>query len=121
MEVAAFAGRWRIDWMSGWDQDYVDLEVPGHISFDKGNACSFQFGLLHGQMDCRVDARLPQRVEFTWCGFDERDELTGRGHAEIVDGELRGHLYFHHGDDCAFHAVRQTAGARRAQCKRRAG
>lgn len=22
----------RIVWMSNWDQDYVDMEVPGHIT-----------------------------------------------------------------------------------------
>lgn len=104
-----FIGPWRIVWMSGWDQDYVDMEVPGHITFETGRSGSFQFGLVEGQMDCHSDRRHNQSIEFTWCGFDEGDELSGRGRAEIVDGELHGHLYIHLGDDSAFRAVRQAA------------
>lgn len=104
-----FAGPWRIVWMSNWDQDYVDMEVPAHVTFETGRAGSFQFGLVQGHMDCRFDRQHAQRIEFTWDGFDENDEMTGRGHAEIVDGELRGHLFIHQGDDSAFRAVRQDA------------
>lgn len=103
-----FVGTWRIVWMSGWDQDYVDMEVPGHFAFESGRSGSFQFGAVQGQMDCRTSSRPTPRVEFTWRGFDEGDDLTGRGHAEIVDGELSGHLYIHDGDDSAFRAVRQA-------------
>jgi len=89
------------------------MEVPGHITFGAGRSGSFQFGLLQGQMDCKIDKQ-SQRIEFTWSGFDEGDELTGRGHAGIVEGELRGHLYIHLGDDSAFRAVRQAVGIRKA-------
>lgn len=118
MADAVFAGPWRIVWMSGWDQDYVDMEVPGHITFDKGSAGNFQFGLVQGQMDCRSDKQQERRIEFTWHGFDEGDELTGRGHAAIVDSELQGHLYIHLGDDSAFRAVRQTAAAQKSARQR---
>lgn len=90
MADAVFAGSWRIVWMSDWDQDYVDMEVPGHITFDKGSTGSFQFGLVQGQMDCRVDKQRERRIEFTWHGFDEGDEMTDRGHAEIKNGDLQG-------------------------------
>lgn len=59
-------------------------------------------------MDCRRDEQQDQRIEFTWQGFDEGTELAGRGHADIVDGELHGHLFIHRGDDSAFRAVRQN-------------
>ncbi len=98
----SFIGTWRIVWMEGWDQDYVDMEIPGHISFGKNNIGNFQFGLVQGQMDYRVNAN---RVEFTWSGFDEGDEMNGRGYAEIENDELRGHFYIHLGDDSAFRAV----------------
>ena len=103
-----FTGPWRIVWMSGWDQDYVDMEVPGHITFGTGGTAVFQFGLVQAQMDCRIDDRQDRRIEFTWHGFDEGTELTGRGNAEIVGSELHGHLYIHLGDDSAFRAVRQS-------------
>lgn len=64
-------------------------------------------------MDCKPDRRQSERIDFTWHAFDEGDELTGRGHAEIVNGELRGHIYIHLGDESAFRAVKQAQSARR--------
>lgn len=108
-----FIGPWRIIWMSDWDQDYVDMDVPGHFSFGPGGSGSFQFGMVQGQMDCKPDQRQSPRIEFTWIGFDEGDELTGRGHAVVVAGELQGHIYFHLGDDSAFRAVKQPPPVRK--------
>lgn len=97
-----FIGTWRIVWMETWDQDYVDMEVPGHITFGKNHIGNFQFGLMQGEMDYRVNAN---RVEFTWGGFDEGDEISGRGFAEIENDELRGHFYIHLGDESPFRAI----------------
>lgn len=91
--------------MSEWDQDYVDMEVSGHMTFEAAEDGRFQFGLVKGEMDCRWQG---QRVDFSWRGFDENDEVGGRGYAEIVDNELHGHLYFHMGEDSAFRALRQA-------------
>lgn len=44
MTRSPFPGRWRITWLSGWDQEYVDLKVPGHVTFANGRAGSFQSG-----------------------------------------------------------------------------
>jgi hypothetical protein len=99
-----FRGTWRIVWMAGWGQDYVDMEVPGYIAFEKNGLGNFQFGLVQAQTDCRVHGN---RVEFTWSGFDECDEISGRGFAELVRNELHGRLYIHLGDDSAFRAVKQ--------------
>jgi hypothetical protein len=115
-----FTASWRIVWMSEWDQDYVDMEVPGHITFGAGRSGSFQFGLVRGTLDYRIDKCSSLRIEFTWHGFDEGDELTGRGHAELVDNELRGHYYVHLGDDSAFRAIRQGAAPKPTR-KSRAG
>lgn len=101
-----FAGNWRIVWMSSWDQDYMDMDGPAHITFGPGRAGSFQFGMAQGQMDCKPAAQRAH-VDFTWHGFDEGTEHMGRGHARIVGGKLQGHLYFHLGDDAAFRAVRE--------------
>jgi hypothetical protein len=32
---ASFVGRWRIVEMELWDQKFVDLESPGHITFNR--------------------------------------------------------------------------------------
>jgi hypothetical protein len=31
--------------MSSWDRDYVNMDVPGHITFGAGRSRSFQFGM----------------------------------------------------------------------------
>ena len=113
-----FAGAWRIIWMSAWDQDYVDMDGPGHIAFGAGRSGALQFGMVQGQMDCRPAEPRENGVEFTWHGFDEGTEHMGRGHARIVAGELQGHLYFHLGDDSAFRAVRQPTPARQRRAAR---
>ena len=100
-----FRGTWRIIWMDSWEQDYLDMEVPAYIAFEKNNLGDFQFGLVQGQTDYRVHGL---RVEFTWSGIDENDEVSGRGFAEIAHGELLGHIYIHLGDDSAFRAVNQA-------------
>ena len=92
MVDSVFTGPWHIVWMSAWDQDYVNMEVPDHITFGKELNGNFQFGMAQGQMDCKLDKLQSHRLEFTWHGFDEGDELTGRGHAAIVKDELHGQL-----------------------------
>ena len=94
-----FIGQWRIVGIDGWDQDYVDMEVPGHFTFEKRGVGNFQFGLVQAQLDYRVAGN---RIDFTWSGFDENNEISGRGFADIVRNELCGHLYIHLGDDSAF-------------------
>ena len=117
MARVQFAGPWRIVWMSTWDQDYVDMDGPGHVTFGAGRSGSFQFGMVQGQLDCKV-ADQGDRIDFTWHGFDEGTEHTGRGHARIVASELQGHLYFHLGDDSAFRAVRPPTSVRRPKTGR---
>lgn len=77
------------------------MDGPGHITFGAGRSGSFQFGMVQGQ-----------RIDFTWYGFDEGTEHTGRGHAGIVAGELQWHLYFHLGNDSALRTVCQPTSAR---------
>ena len=104
MATNPFLGQWRIVWMDGWDQDYVDMEVPGHITFEKSGIGNFQFGLMQAETGYQVDGN---RTEFTWSGNCEYDDMSGRGFAEIVQEELRGHLYIHPGNDSAFRAIKQ--------------
>ena len=42
MATNPFLGQWRIVWMDGWDQDYVDMEVPGHPYIHPGNDSAFR-------------------------------------------------------------------------------
>jgi hypothetical protein len=107
-ESRRIVGRWRITEMDNWDQEAVDLVEPGFIEFDEDGLGGLGFIAVTGELDCR-DADRDGRpgVEFSWQGSDEGDDVSGRGWAALnPDGTLEGHIYFHLGDDSAFHAER---------------
>lgn len=102
-----YVGRWQIVEMEAWDQEYVNMEVPGHFTFRKDGSGRFQFGLVQGEMDCRLEITGGNaRIAFSWEGQEELDPASGRGWAVIEDGELKGRIFFHQGDDSAFRASR---------------
>ena len=103
-----FYGNWRINEMELWDQEFVDAEVPGYIHLSNDGMGEFQFGYVHGFMDCRYSKQNGKDVvEFSWEGNDEMDQALGRGFATIKSGILDGHLFFHQGDDSEFKAIRE--------------
>ena len=106
--VTAIVGRWRIIEMDLWAQEDVDLVTPGFIEFEPDHMGSLGFIAVQAGIDWRDTPRNGcPGVEFSWEGFDEGDPTTGRGWAVIEgDGTLRGHLFFHLGDDSAFRAER---------------
>jgi hypothetical protein len=106
-QMKAFAGKWRIAEMEVWDQDYVDMEVPGYIRIGSDGTGQFQFGLISGDIDGRVEqcGNMP-RFEFSWSGHDENDQACGRGWAVIENDELHGRIYLHLADDSAFRATK---------------
>ena len=104
-EINPFIGTWSIMEMEAWDQEYVNMEVPGHFTFKKNGTGLFQFGLVQGEMDGRMDnygGR--ERIEFSWEGRDELDSASGRGWAVIENGKLCGRIFIHMGEDSAFRA-----------------
>lgn len=108
MSKSKFLGTWQIAEMEAWDQDYIDAEIPGFISFDQRGMGEFHFGYVHGYMDCHYTKRDGnEAVEFSWEGNDEMDPASGRGFATIKDGNLVGHLFFHEGDNSEFKALRK--------------
>jgi hypothetical protein len=79
-----YIGRWRIIEMEQWDQDYIDLVVPGYIAFGDDNMGAFQFGTVEGSLDYRIEPYTnTERLEFSWEGSDEMDPVGGRGWAII--------------------------------------
>jgi hypothetical protein len=56
MNAASFVWRWRIVEMELWDQEFVDLESPGHITFDRGGRGELHFGAVDVTLDWRVSA-----------------------------------------------------------------
>jgi hypothetical protein len=103
-----YLGTWRIIEMEQWDQDYIDLVVPGYFAFREDNLGEFQFGTVHGEIDYRVEPyQGTERLEFSWEGEDEMDPVSGRGWAIIEDGQPQGRLYFHEGDESGFVAAKE--------------
>jgi hypothetical protein len=72
----------------------------------------FRFIAVQAEMDCRFGTRDDRPlVEFSWQGFDEMDEASGRGWAILQNGgTLTGRIYIHQADDSGFTARRQEAG-----------
>jgi hypothetical protein len=76
------------------------MVTPGYFSFDKDRLGYFQFGVVEGQIDYRVEKIGDVEIlEFSWEGQDENDSALGRGWAVINGDSLEGRFYFHLGDD----------------------
>jgi hypothetical protein len=109
-----FTGRWRIESMSAWDEDFIDEEEEGFIEFDDEGWGGFHFGYVHGRMDCRLTTRDGEpAVEWTWDGNDEMDLAQGRGWAVVKGDKLYGMIFFHGGDDSDF--VAKKTGGKKAK------
>jgi len=93
--------------MEQWDQDFVDLVSPGHITFTLDGRGELLFGAVEVSLDWRLGAA-GNRVEFSFEGFDEGDEVSGRGWAKLSGGQLTGSIAFHLGDESEF--VAEKAG-----------
>ncbi len=108
-QMKPFIGKWRIVEMEVWDQDYVDMEVPGFISIGSDGTGRFQFGLVSGDIDGRVEqCGNALRFDFSWSGQVENDLVSGRGWAVNENGELNGRVYLHLADDSAFRATKSV-------------
>ena len=119
-QLSPFLGAWRIVHMELWGPDYLDLEVPAHITFESDRLGSFQFGAVRVWIDYRITNEGPSpKVEFSWEGFNDADPSCGRGWAAMADEQLVGRLYLHNSDDSAFVAERlPPAGPGRSRPRR---
>lgn len=98
-----YIGKWRITEMEMWDQEFIDMETEGHFLFEKDEIGSFQFGLVQGRIDYKIEnIGEIEIIEFSWEGQDENDEALGRGWAVIKGDLIEGRFYFHLGDDSWF-------------------
>lgn len=102
---SSFLGYWRIVEMEQWDLDYIDMESPGHITFEKNGTGQLHFGGVDVGLDWSFDPRKAQ-AEFIFSGFDEGDEVSGRGWAKVKGANMAGGLAFHLGDKSGFSAAK---------------
>jgi hypothetical protein len=101
-------GKGRIIEMSEWDQDFIDLVAPGHITVRSDGSGSFAFGAVEADIDCRSE-RIGEieRLAFSFAGWDEGDEFSGRGWGVITSRMMEGELLFHQGERSSFRAKKQ--------------
>ena len=75
-------GRWRIVEADIWDHQYLDLCGPATIVIRANGRGEIAFGALQAGLDIEYSRA---SVGFTWEGFDEMDEVSGDGSAELLD------------------------------------
>ena len=109
-QAMSVTGKWRIVEMELWDREAIDLVGPASIEFRRDRTGPFRFVAVEGWMDWRPGGRDGHAsAEFTWEGDDDGAPISGRGWVVLEDQDgMRGHFYFHLGDDSAFRAVRAT-------------
>ena len=96
-------GRWRIFEADIWDHDYLDLVEPAYLKV--GRCGEFAFGVVNATMELEYSRSI---VFFRWRGFDEGDDVSGEGSAELQDdGTVEIELSFDAGDDAVLKARRE--------------
>jgi hypothetical protein len=100
-------GRWRIVEADLWDRDYLDLVEPAMITIAANGHGEIVFGAMQASLDLGYSASL---VSFTWAGCDEMDEVSGDGHAALLDdGSIEITFAYHNGEEAILKAKPETS------------
>ena len=98
-------GRWRIVEADLWDRDYLDLCGPTAIVIGAERRGEIAFGAMQATLDIEYSR---SSIGFAWTGFDEGDEISGEGAAELLDdGFIEIEFEYHNGDDAVLKAKRE--------------
>ena len=90
-------GRWRITDADLWDRDYLDMAEPAYLQIGSNGWVEFAFGCVTASGELEYSRTI---VFLRWSGFDEGDEVSGDGSAELQDnGTIEIELSFDNGDD----------------------
>ena len=73
-------GRWRIVEADLWDRDYLDLVDPATMTIGADGHGEIAYGAMQASLELEYSRSM---VFFTWAGFDEMDEVSGSGSAEL--------------------------------------
>jgi hypothetical protein len=85
-------GRWRIVKADIWDRAYLTSADRRQIAFGAPQAC----------LDIEYSG---SSIEFHLAGFDEMDEVSGDGSAELLDdGTIEVEFAYHNGDEALLKA-----------------
>ncbi|WP_287068571.1 hypothetical protein [Mesorhizobium sp.] len=100
-------GRWRIVEADLWDRDYLDLDGPATTPSAPATTARSP------SAPCRQpsnSATARRSSSSHGSGFDEMDEVTGDGHAELLDdGSIEITFVYHNGDEAILKAKRDTS------------
>jgi len=97
-------GRWRIVEADLWDRDYLDLCGPAEIVIGAEGCGEIAFGAMQATLDIEYG---PTSIAFTWMGFDEMDDVSGEGDAELIDdGAIKIEFACDNGDEAVLTARR---------------
>ena len=100
-------GRWRIVEADIWERDYLDLVEPAMMIIGTDGHGEIAFGAMQASLELAYGR---SDVAFTWAGFDEMDEVSGSGSAELLDdGTLEIEFDRHRGDDAVLRAERAAS------------
>jgi hypothetical protein len=100
-------GRWRILESDLWDRDHLDLVEPAMMTIRADGHGEIAFGAMQAGLELEYSRNL---VFFTWAGFEEGDQFTGSGSAELTDdGTIEIEFAYHLGDEAILKAERMTS------------
>jgi len=100
-------GCWRIVEADLWDRDYLDLVAPATMTMGADGHGEIAYAAMQASLALEYSR---STVFFTWAGFDEMDEVTGTGSAELNDdGTLEIEFAYHLGDEAVLKAERITS------------
>jgi hypothetical protein len=100
-------GRWRIVEADLWDRDYLDLVTPATMTIGADGHGEIASGAMQASLELEYGR---STVFFTWAGFDEMDDVSGSGAAELQDdGSLEIEFAYHLGDEAILKAERMTS------------
>jgi hypothetical protein len=100
-------GRWRIVEADIWDSDHLELCGPAIITITDQGRGKIAFGALQAGLEVEYNRT---SIGFTWEGFDEMDEVSGDGSAELLDdGSIEIEFAYRNGDEAILKAKRETS------------
>lgn len=102
-------GTWRITEADLWDHGYLDLCGPARLVIQDDGHGAIAFGALQAGLHLEYGRPI---VFFTWTGYDEMDEASGSGSAELLDdGSLEIEFAYHLGDEATLKTLQATSSA----------
>ena len=100
-------GCWRIVEADLWDRDYLDLVAPATLTIGTDGHGEIAYGAMQASLELEYSYSM---VVFTWAGFDEMDQVSGSGSAELNDdGTIEIAFAYHLGDEAVLKAERITS------------